>query len=178
MIITKPSGVGRVYLKELLDKSLQLLKGIDYLPEIKKRDLVEGLYKELENSNSESSYIQEFKDAIKLLNAGYNEIKKDDAQKFFREILSVPVIPKSMEENFIEAIKGLGENIKYTEFKKDILANFVVDLDYRYVRNGIKADYLASHNKKLKDWLRDMYVVNYRYDKELGLLISEGLDGP
>ena len=178
VIITKPSEVGRVYLKELLDKSLQLLKGIDYLPEIKKRDLVEGLYKELENSNSESSYIQEFKDAIKLLNAGYNEIKKDDAQKFFREILSVPVIPKSMEKNFIEAIKGLGENIKYTEFKKDILANFVVDLDYRYVRNGIKADYLASHNKKLKDWLRDMYVVNYIYYKELGLVISEGLDGP
>ncbi|MCY0866946.1 MAG: CRISPR-associated helicase Cas3' [Aquificaceae bacterium] len=159
------------------------------LSEGDKIDLVEELYRNLKDISSE--YIRKFYETLKILDAGFQSNYKEEALKIFREIYDVPVIPEnriSDLENELKRLEGkLAKNgyIDYTFFKKNILAKFIVHLDYRYLlKKGedlINASYIASCledrniRKKIVNWLEDIYIVrSYAYDKQLGL---KGISG-
>ncbi len=161
------------------------------LPETRKKELVEDLYKKL---SPYSNYMKRFYETLEILDAGYQSDYKEEALKVFREIYSVPVIPEDrindLKNKLSEFIKK--SSVDYTSFKKDILAKFVIDLDYRYLlrrgRSPKDASYIVSyleleehekreedkekeeHNKrKVISWLKDIYIVDYyAYDEDLG----------
>ncbi|MFN3406797.1 MAG: CRISPR-associated helicase Cas3', partial [Caldimicrobium sp.] len=195
------SGAGKVYSKDLLDKSLELLleffgeivgnkKGKEkvierVLSENDKRQLVEDLYKRLEKT---SEYMKKFYETLEILDAGYQSEYKEEALKIFREIYDVPVIPKNRIDELEKELSKFAQKstISYTSFKKDVLAKFVVNIDYRYLimknKSIIDASYVVScledvdekKRKKIIDWLKDIYIINksYEYDEHLGLSIK------
>ncbi len=76
----------------------------------------------------------------------------------------------------------MGEKDKnrfYTWFKKEVLAKFVVQVPLREKEGErLVSDWLTiqgineEEKSKLVRWCRDMYFVNYPYDKEKGLEVN------
>lgn len=179
------SGNGRVYDKELLELSKEKLK--DYSKEIseyEKFELVSSLYECIKEKATE--YLEEFYNTLEILSAGYMSDRKSDAQKVFRKIYDVDVIPENLLEKFIEAVKDFVEKYMpdkakdkdnlYTLFKAEVLSKFVVSIPYRDIErlNWIYYDVekeLPDDNikKRLKSWLSGIYKIDKNYDEEKGM---------
>lgn len=149
------------------------------LSETDKKELVEKLYENLDKS---SHYMKKFYETLEILDAGYQSDYKEDALRFFREIQDIPVIPENrINELKVELSKFLKkEYINYTSFKKEVLAKFVVNLDFRQLtsknQNITSASYITidieekDKKKKVESWLKDIYIVRfYSYNDNLGL---------
>ncbi len=149
--------------------------------EIAKKTLVENLYDILPQK---SHYLQRFYETLEILDAGYMSDKKTEALKLFREIYTIPAIPKSREDDFKNKIKEYlkRDTLSYTSFKAEVLSEYVVNIDARkYInRKGLNLSTishivyeLASEDKerinKLKKWLNDVYFFEGDYDPELGV---------
>ncbi|MFN4220132.1 MAG: CRISPR-associated helicase Cas3' [bacterium] len=146
------SGKGRVYPKDLLDKTLKILKekvlnGI--LEEIRKQELVEEVYRDLENS----LYIRKFNQTLSIINSGYVSENKEEAHRLFREIYTIPVV----EEEYLVDIKNKieekmmrNEEITWLWFKKEIIAEYIIN-DYLWKYKNFEIEPLG---KILKELLR------------------------
>ncbi len=194
------SGNGRVYDKELIEKTLILfdnyqeenIKNINIeekyykknrflmeslkifnnyyrLSEYQKYDLVKKLY---EIPSLEDSYLKEFYSTLDILDAGFMSDRKEEAQRMFREIFNIQTIDETKKENFKEKIKELKENLNYTRFKKDIIAEFVISLPYftankaqkGNVSKWIDEDELGLEKKekeRIKKWCGNILIVNF-----------------
>lgn len=138
------------------------------LSEYDKFLLVDKIYKNLE---SNGKYLSNFYKTLDILDAGFMSDRKEEAQRMFREILNVFVIDESKKMEFIEKIKRLNENLTYTEFKKDIISEFVIQIPYYQItKNKIgevidwvsEAEYNIDINiyKKLMRWCSDIYIIS------------------
>ncbi len=155
------------------------------IAETEKNTLVENLYKLLP---LKSAYLQKFYETLDILDAGYMSDRKQDALKLFREIYTVPAIPKNQIENFRKGLKTYLQNstLNYTSFKSEILSKYIVNTDVRrYIKpSGISlqsASYiiyeldLEDKEKitKLKRWLSDIYIFEGDYDPETGVRLEK-----
>lgn len=137
------------------------------LSEYDKFSLVDKLYKNLDENGD---YLSNFYKTLSILDAGFMSDRKEEAQRMFREILNVSVIDASRKEEFIKKINGLDTNTTYTHFKKDIIAEFVVQVPYyqltknRYeeLTKWIEEAKINSKElyKKLLRWCSDIYVIS------------------
>lgn len=148
--------------------------------EFDKYELVKKLYESLPD---DSSYLSKFSRTKDILDAGYMSDRKEEAHELFRDIHTVSIIPSEKKKEFLEEIiKFLGEKDKnrfYTWFKKEVLAKFVVQVPLREKEGErLVSDWLTiqgineEEKSKLVRWCRDMYFVNYPYDKEKGLEVN------
>lgn len=144
-----------------------------------------------------NSYLNRFYNTIDLLDSGWMSEKKSEAERLFREMYTVQVIPKSLIEEFIKDLKQFvnnegrfeGEKFNYTTFKGEIISKFCVNVDLRmYMRDGVLdtnrlrriTEYLheigikkESFEKfdKLIRWLSDIYYDNEaEYENEKGFV--------
>ncbi|MCS7163761.1 MAG: hypothetical protein NZ845_02020, partial [Thermodesulfovibrio sp.] len=182
------SGKGRVYHRELIEKSIKLLRKLQKseLSEYTKYEIVKKLYDEL---SKEGDYLRDFYQTLDILDAGYMSEKKKEALKIFREIYTVPAVPSSRIDEFKDSIETfLNEDhcLNYTHFKKEIISEYVVNIDIRkyYFANSLNLkslSYIAyelktsdeEKVKKMKRWLSDVYIFEGVYDKKKGVIFSK-----
>lgn len=139
-------------LEEILNRSKEKVRresnGIIELNESKKNRYVEEVYGSL--NEKFSSYLQNFYETLKALDSGYVSENKEEAHNIFREIYTVPIVDKNKVDEIVNKIvnkiKG-GQNITWLWFKKEIIAEFVINENmWRY-----KEYELESLWNKIKD---------------------------
>ncbi|MCS7216015.1 MAG: hypothetical protein RMI30_07480, partial [Thermodesulfovibrio sp.] len=142
-----------------------------------------------ESLPEESTYLQKFYQTLEILDAGYMSEKKKEALKIFREIYTVPAVPSSRIDEFKDSIENFLNKdncLNYTHFKKEIISEYVVNIDVRkyYFANNLNLrdlSYLAyelkitdeEKVKKIRRWLSDIYIFEGLYDKEKGVIFSK-----
>jgi CRISPR-associated endonuclease/helicase Cas3 len=190
-----------VYQKLIDNKWKKDIDGIEIeISEYDKYLLINLFYETMESNKinvKNNSYLNRFYNTIDLLDSGWMSEKKSEAERLFREMYTVQVIPKSLIEEFIKDLKQFvnnegrfeGEKFNYTTFKGEIISKFCVNVDLRmYMRDGILdtnrlrriTEYLyeigikkESFEKfdKLVRWLSDIYYDNEaEYENEKGFV--------
>ncbi len=157
------SGNSRVYDKELIEKTKMLLEAkinnqqSYLLSEYEKFELVNELYK---NLDSEGAYLSDFYKTLDILDAGFMSDRKDEAQKIFREIMNADVIFESKKDEFSsKIIQFVQNNINYTLFKKEIIAEYVISIPF-YSLERIKVG-------KLTEWINEMEIKDDKKKQKL-----------
>lgn len=157
------------------------------LSEYDKFLLVAKLYTVLDK---DGKYLKKFYDTLDLLDAGYMSDRKIEAQRMFREISSISIIPTYKKEKFKNQIISFFENIPerkekrkglYTKFKMNVLAKYVVSIpnhtwkDKREYKNSVEccadsnSELDKSIREKIKHWCREIYFADYEYDFNTGV---------
>ena len=201
------SGHGRVYHNELLRTTLKLYQNINitdadlktwnngkkhnfsdlsniptlHLSERTKSELVEKLFAGLPD---DSKCLKNFYDMLSLLDSGFMSDRKSEAQKVFREINDVSVIPNDKKESFKTEIRKFPFTTKYayTKFKSEIISKYVVNIqrnkvqeylyEFNMIVNRLKNEEIDIENKnlaKLKNWLWGVYFADLEYSNINGL---------
>ncbi|MCS7158697.1 MAG: CRISPR-associated helicase Cas3' [Blastocatellia bacterium] len=156
------------------------------LSEYDKFTLVEKLY----DLPDDHRYLAKFRQTRDILDAGYMSDRLGDAQRVFREIYTVSVIPKQQRDSFIEAVRKFFEDHPderglYAFFKKEVLAQFVVLIPYNarqlegrglqpvevWIRDLLEVE--DARRKRLLRWCQDIYFAEYKYDSEKGIVVTE-----
>ncbi len=145
----KESGKGKVYETELIQKAYRVLKNKKEIKESEKQGLVNEFYENVKNEKN-SRYLQKFYETLRVLNSGYVSENKEEAQNIFREIYTVPIVDKNkvdeIADKIVNKIKD-DQNITWLWFKKEIIAEFVINENMR----GYKEYELESLWNKIKD---------------------------
>jgi len=190
-------------LKPLEKKSKKKKKGAEKteikLPENKRKllseydkyYLVSCLYQAI--MEARSTYYEEFRKTLRILDAGYTSSRKREAQEIFRNIADVAAIPEGRFQNFRENVQQFLEKHRekptFTEFKQEILAKYLVSVPrrrdlseepaFQRLRDEISKQspgFWESLDKRLKerleDWLENVFVVPGSYDEDLGFRSS------
>jgi len=159
-------------LENLKNKNYTLL-----LSEYQKFELVNKLYKSL---SPDGTYLSKFYKNLSLLDAGFMSDRKEEAQRLFREIMNASVVDVSRKEDFKNKIKGIleSDDLSYTRFKKDIIADFVIHIPYYMIEQlkiGRVVDWIEEvdynykqvqyekRKRKIKDWCDALYVVDLHH---------------
>ncbi len=152
---------------------------LETISEYDKFNLVSKLYYSL---SSQNSYMNEFNKTLEILDAGYMAEKRDEAERLFREIYSISVIPEEFRVQFIEDCKkffqnNIYEKKQYTIFKKNVLSKYVLSLNIYSIKNILKnkiEDWFEEDEfdkvsfNKLKRWCKDIFWIDMEYEKEYG----------
>lgn len=185
----KARGRKRGKSKDANQVATYVLQGFQItLSEYDKYDLVEKLYELPEDHE----YLKKFRQTKDILDAGYMSDRLNDAQKMFREIYSVSVIPQQEKDNFLEAVLKFFKNHSdgrrlYTFFKKEVLAKFVVPIPLNakrlanlraqrlelWIREDLR---LEAYQKPLLRWCHDFYFAAYNYDPIRGITLDKSGD--
>jgi len=168
---------------ELLNEDQKSTNSIELkVSEYEKYKLVEELYKNLPEN---SKYLYTFETTLSMLDAGLMAERKKDAEKLFRDIQNIDVIPQNKENDFKNKIKEFNteERLAYTRFKKEILSEFVLSVPYYYkFKNTIGESVNAWINKsditdqskkeKLHRWCSNIYILLLNYDDAEGINVD------
>ena len=117
------SGKGKVYKNELLEKTIEILKDKNDIGENQKQQLVESLYKKMENTD----YLRSFYETLHVLNAGYVSEDKQEAHDIFREIYSISLITPDKIDEIASKINNNADKMNWIWFKKEIIAEYVIN---------------------------------------------------
>ncbi|NPV38761.1 MAG: CRISPR-associated helicase Cas3' [Brevinematales bacterium] len=137
-----------------------------------KYDLVKKLYEIL---NPNGKYLSKFYETLSLLDAGFMSDRREEAQRMFREIMNASVIDIAKKNDFIKKVKNLinRNDLNYTIFKKEIIAEFVISVPYwnlEKLQDGVVTQWIeqieiSDDNKKivkLKEWCSDIFIVDLK----------------
>ena len=165
--------------------------------EYDKYELVKRLYESLPG---DSRYLTRFHQTKDILDAGYMADRKEEAEKLFREIYTVSVVPSCKKEEFRKDTYRFFARHKdskrlYTLFKAEILSKFVVQVPLNlkqlqernfqpvewWVRDlecdgGSGSQVDAKAWRRFVRWCRDIHFANYEYDKTRGVSVSAPWD--
>lgn len=161
-------------------KSLDTNSSFD-LSEENKSILVKLLYNCLPEN---SLYLKDYWNMLQLLDSGFMSDRKSEAQKAFRDIAEVRVIPEDNRESFYNDLRQFQFEKKYayTEFRKKITSKYVVNVqrskvveclyESNLVSYRTKLDTVFKENQKimkLESWLYGIYFVQLEYSEDGGL---------
>lgn len=171
MIYTRDcSGIGYIYDKDIYKKSIELLKenNNQILREKTKVDLVDKLYSK--EMIKDTDFYKEFKDGMRVLNniVDYST-SKSDAQKLLRKIDNINVVPKNIYDENLDLFRDYEEENDYKE-KSRIrrkINKLVISIDRS---NLWKLPDLITECPYCKD---DLYIINTKYNDEIGLLLKK-----
>lgn len=196
----KEDNIYQKLIEKRWDKNID---GIEIeISEYDKYLLIDLFYKTMESNKlnvKDNSYLNRFYNTIDLLDSGWMSEKKSEAERLFREMYTVQVIPKNLIEEFIKDLKQFvnnegrfeGEKFDYTTFKGKVISKFCVNVDLRmYMRDGIldanrlrriteylhevgfkeKGEVFEKYDKLIR-WLSDIYYDNEaEYESEKGFV--------
>ncbi|MBC7350869.1 MAG: CRISPR-associated helicase Cas3' [Thermogutta sp.] len=152
--------------------------------EYDKYELVNKLFESL---SEETDYLRTFWQTKDILDAGYMSDRKEDAQKIFRDIHTLSVVPDHRREEFITAIETFFNNTHntrtcFTLFKKEVLSKFVVQVPF-YAQQIQQREFKPVEwwvrdlscvqealKKALMRWCQGIYFANYKYDERMGII--------
>ncbi|WP_456455748.1 CRISPR-associated helicase Cas3' [Thermovibrio sp.] len=149
LIATKNSDRGKVYSSGLVELAMEKLKPFsgELLKENQKLSLVEEIYatETLKSSPKTEKFLRTFRESLNLLEKGFQTNTKKEAQKFFRNISNISVIPErvfnenqELLESLINTIEDLGLPFKKRLKAFSILKSFTVDVPiFRLEKHGI-----------------------------------------
>ncbi len=150
--------------------------------ELDKNILVKALFEMLP---SDGKYLKSFYGMLQILDAGFMSDRKSDAQKVFREINDVNVIPTHLREKFIKELKEFKyeDNYAYVRFKRDILSKYLISVQISKVKEYLidfnHVPYFIGINEeitdpneisKLNNWLYGLYFADLEYSDKDGLI--------
>lgn len=163
------SGIGPVYREKIHEITKQHLpepEGI--LSEEEKLRIIEKVYEEVERKDGE--YMSEYEDAKSYIDSLWNigeQFSKEKAQRMFRDILSVSVIP----EAFRKEVEPLIEEYRNTRDHAEKLLKFSEITGYIL---SVPA-HVKSRREPVKG-LKEVYWMRGEYSSELGFKPEEELD--
>ncbi len=158
------SGIGSIYDEKIFDLTHEKLEDGE-LPENRKMELVEQVY-DFENIQG-TNYYKDFKDSLSLINeiweVGkiFNPIESlRQAQKQFREVFTITLIPQNIYSNFPETFRKLELGIKSRNLAERVnarkqLMDFTVNIPWHYLQ---KANITPS------PYINDVYIASFKYD--------------
>lgn len=166
--IKDTSGVGYIYDKEIYEKSIELLRPYNgaILQENVKIDLVDKLYSKEMLQGTE--FYKKFKDAFKILDniIDYDTSKKD-AQHILRNIDNIDVIPKIIYDENLDLFAEY-ENEKEKKKKYELKRK----IDKLFISINSKNKCKLSNFITECPYLKGKYIIDTKYDKEIGLLLE------
>lgn len=149
------------------------------LSECTKYILVNKLYGILDQKGN---YLKNFYETLSILDAGFMSDRKEEAQRIFRKIMNASVIDWNEESEFKAKIIALiqSENFNYTKFKKEIIAEFVIQIPYynlEKIEKGMVVNWIDEINEnetdkkkkrkeKIKKWCEDIWIVDLNKDND------------
>ena len=155
------------------DFSRELLRFIEKedikfpMSEYDKYSIVKRFYETIER---EGEYIKEFYETLEILDAGWVSERKMEAERIFRRIYEVKAVPKGRLRELKCDLDSFDFGSKrFAHFKDEVLSKYVINVPMNCVRNRV-IDELEIEDTKLKRWLSDVFVVDYRYDEEKGII--------
>jgi CRISPR-associated endonuclease/helicase Cas3 len=166
----EPSDEGKIYNKEIVNFTLEALREFNcqILTDDKKQDLMMSVYDIRKISNT--SFYKKFTENMELLDAGFEADTKRDAQKLFREILNVNVIPKKVyDENFDEIQRAIEIVLDKTRNRLERLRaiynvnKFTLSMPIYKLKKVIPTQIVPGKFGK------EVLTVDFDYDSELGL---------
>lgn len=174
-----------VYEKILVEKSIEMIgKNLNdkFLLSQAKRGIVKELYSENNLKQWGSKYLEEWEKYENLINSGWNFILEENAQKAFRDVMTIELIPAKFREEIKNKLEELNKlfksNIdncqKRLEKAKIIkeVQNYKVPVPIYLVNEKVSKKYFKT--SKPIEWLHKEYSIGilegmYEYDKNLGL---------
>ncbi|GAB6183005.1 CRISPR-associated helicase Cas3' [Thermodesulfovibrio hydrogeniphilus] len=167
------SGIGTIYDKEIFILSKQAIEEFNekLITEKDKVNIMKQVYNK--EKLKSTKFYKEFLNALEILDDIKDyELQKAEAQRILREIYSVRVIPKEIFEKYCDEIM---EKIKIIRTKSNKVEKikaeiFINDksLDIPFFK--AKEEGAISELKE-----KGLYVVNYKYSSEEGLIVGEKL---
>ena len=134
------------------------------LDDTKKKEFVEGVYDSLENSGS--SYIRRFRETLQLLDDGYISEKRSDAQRVFRNVVSVDVVPENLVK---EMLRDLENAAGILEIKR-IINDYTLSVPAYEESLRDKMEFLPIEDETAKRFLRFIPVLKgVFYEHGVGL---------
>jgi len=187
------SGVGSVYEKELILKSINFLReGV--ISEEDKVGMVEDFY--TEENLKDTRYFTKFNNALEAIKH-FSVNKKGEAQKIFRDIAQIEVIPKCLLDTKISeekesilkeldvkanSLKEILEKVRIDNKNEknrknrlllmEIIKDFLVPIP---IYKNLKIEFLCNfiENSNLKSFLSEIKVVDCCYDSDFGIQFVE-----
>ena len=167
----KPSDKYKIYDKEIVDFTERILKNYNgkILTDELKNEMIDEVY-DL-NKIKSTEYFKKFKYAYDLLDNGFEVDERGEAQRLFRDIANITVIPESVyyanKEMIDTAIDKISDKkIQLVERLKElkIINDFIVSIPaYRFNRDDI---YPISEKHRI-------YVFKTKYDYDLGVTFEK-----
>jgi CRISPR-associated endonuclease/helicase Cas3 len=168
IICTKePSGKGKVYDKEIVKYTLEELKKYDekILTEEIKQEIVSNVF-DIERIKG-TDFHEKFEKNMELLEYGFMAENKQEAQKIFRDIANLSVIPKTVLNENQERIDALLEKIR----QKDRLERLKAIAELNDFTAS--AQFYRVKDKIHFDEKRKILVADIPYDDEFGFNLLE-----
>jgi len=174
----------RIYDKCLTKKSIDEIKiklRNSYLLSKDKREIVQKIYSE--ENLKDSKYLEEWENFENQINSGWQFILEENAQKAFRDVMTVeliPVIYREQIENLVKDLQNLNQNNSLSkECKKLRRVEILKQIqEYKvpvpiYLVNP-KISQRIMNNSKPIEWLDKNYNIGilhgYEYNEEKGLV--------
>lgn len=186
----------KVYEKILVEKSIELIQhkiknNANYLISKDKREIVKILYSEEKLKEWGSKYLEEWENFEKAINSGWNFILEENAQKAFRDVMTIELIPAKFKEkvkeiydsikniiNQINSDSSLSDKEKKTKKRLEKLKRLKSIQEYKvpvpiYLLNPKVSSRMINCSKPI-EWLDKDYEIgflneNYEYNDTLGL---------
>ncbi len=192
----------KIYPCELQKATHETLKekfgdeGEGTISEYDRYELVNRTYERLsspkDKNKNEGRYLKDFYDTLAILDAGFMSDRKRDAQKIFRHIQNLQVVPYDRLDDFIKAMEDFlsTDEPTYSRFRREVLNRFVVDVPESWEtkvasedaweaiqkrieeaegKKGKKiGETLKEHRDRLKRWLRGIRCMDIEYDPDRG----------
>jgi len=165
-VYLKASGIGSIYDGEVVQKTVDALRDKEsrLLSEIDKAGFIEGIF--TKSALQGTSYYRKFCNSLQMLETGYEAGTRSDAQRLFRDITNLNVIPCEVyhwySHNIDDALERLeGKQVSRLEKFRALatLKGFSISVPVFKVRERTLSP--------LKQ--RDLFLLTMGYTKELGL---------
>ena len=168
IILTKePSGIGKVYQKEIVERTETFLKKFheNKITEYDKKELNEYVYDI--DALSATNFINKFNKAYEILKLGFRSEKKIEAQKIFRDVVTISGIPREVFNKNIDEIEEIVDKINSKDLNSIEKLKLISHIRkykitaplYFFEKGGI-----SCYDKKL-----GLYLLDCEYDEQLGL---------
>lgn len=162
-----------IYSKEIIEKTKDVLikKDNKIITEEEKQKMVDEVYL------NATSFNHEFETVFTLLEAGgFEASTRNEAQKYFRDITNINVIPveiyndnKSIIEHCIEKIKTKKNESEDKLMAMKILNGFTLSLPFYKSKGKVVLELPISKKNELS-------ILNVKYDKNIGIIFENGLE--
>ncbi len=184
------SGQGTVYEKDILENSKSFLNNAIFSEE-EKLEMVEDFYSEKNLRNTK--YWTNFKNALETIR-NFTVSKKSEAQKIFRDIAQIDVIPQGLLEREVQnkrilcrlnlekgSLRDVLEKIRIKDKKEkifvaELIRDFFVPLPLYRIKSALPSLSDFINNNEMREFLVNVKVVDFKYDDTLGLLYDENED--
>lgn len=160
--LRNPSGKGNIYDSKLMDLTAQKIAQFDgqILTEEIKQDMMNYIY----NHPDAQDFYKKFKENFEFLNLGFKAKDKNQAEKLFRKIYNVTVIPEDIYRQNFEYIQNLTYIATTSKGLEKIKA-----LKNIYDCTVSAPFYRLKNNPPSPTDISGIYTVNIKYNPQIGL---------